>query len=268
MTLPDPLAPFDALTALHFAGPTRATATLPERWLQGRGLFGGIVAATLTRALEGLASERPLRNLAMEIAAPVEPGLVDLQLEILRAGSAVTTASVRLLQQGELRAHAVGVLGRTRMTDRDGIDLTPPSPKPWREVDVVAVEAPFGPEFSQFFEYRPTGPLPMSGDLPVVEGWVRPKSPGKARDAAYVAACIDAYWPAHLSRESQLRPMATVSFNLQPRPDFAGLDPEAPTFYRARVLATDGGYSVETRELWGEDGRLLGLNQQTFVIIK
>src|SRR5690606_21365142 len=108
----------------------------------------------------------------------------------------------------------------------------------------------------------------MSGDLPVVEGWVRPKNPGAKRDAAYVAACIDAYWPAHLSRESQLRPMATVAFTVQPRPHFEGLDPEAPHFYRARVLATDGGYSVETRELWGEDGRLLGLNQQTFVSIK
>lgn len=268
MSLPDPAGPFDALTSVTHHTPERATANLPERWLQGRGLFGGIVAATLTRALEGLAPDRPLRSLAMEIAAPVEPGEVDLQLEILRAGSAVTTASVRLLQQGELRAHAVGVLGRTRMTDRDGVDVKPPSPTPWREVEVVPVQAPFGPEFSQFFEYRPTGPLPMSGDLPIVEGWVRPRNPGTARDAAYVAACIDAFWPAHLSRESQLRPMATVAFTFQPRPHFEGLDPEAPHFYRARVLATDGGYSVETRELWGEDGRLLGLNQQTFVIIK
>jgi len=27
------------------------------------------------------------------------------------------------------------------------------------------------------------------------------------------------------------------------------------------------GYFLETRELWGEDGRLLAINQQTFAII-
>ena len=268
MTLPDPRLPLDVLTAVEPLGPGRARAILPPDWMQGRGLFGGIVAATLTRALQQATPDRPLRNLAMEIPAPVSPGEVLLELEVLREGNAVTTSAVRLLQDGELRAHAVGVLGKARMTDRDGLDLPPPQPRPWRDVEVVPAQAPLAPEFAQFFEYRLTGPFPFSSKEPVVEGWVRPKAVVEMRDEAYLAACIDSYWPAHLSREDHLRPMATVAFNFQASPNFEGLDPASPFFYRARVLNTVGGYIVEFRELWGEDGRLLALNQQTFVIIK
>jgi hypothetical protein len=60
--------------------------------------------------------------------------------------------------------------------------------------------------------------------------------------------------------------MATIAFTFQPF-TFAG-DPTAPLAYRARLVASEGGYCVEFRELWSEDGHLLALNQQTMVIIK
>ena len=62
--------------------------------------------------------------------------------------------------------------------------------------------------------------------------------------------------------------MATIAFTFQPIVRFEGLDPDAPLAFRARLVASADGYGVEYRELWGEDGRLLALNQQTLVIIK
>ncbi len=62
--------------------------------------------------------------------------------------------------------------------------------------------------------------------------------------------------------------MATVAFTFQPFVRFEGLDPASPLFFRGRLEAMSEGYCVEFRELWGEDGRLLALNQQTFVVIK
>lgn len=59
-----------------------------------------------------------------------------------------------------------------------------------------------------------------------------------------------------------------MAFTFQPFAHFEGLNPEAPFFIRAKLVAADQGYAVENREVWGEDGRLLALNQQTFVIIK
>lgn len=63
------------------------------------------------------------------------------------------------------------------------------------------------------------------------------------------------------------RPMATIAFTLDIAGGLDGLDPDAPVLYRAAAPVCTDGYVLETRELWGSDGRLVAINQQTFVII-
>ena len=172
-------------------------------------------------------------------------------------------------------AHAVGVLGRARGSDTDLLDLPWPAPPPWREVPAVPIENG-GPTFARHFEFRPLGAAPFSGaasdvdgdDSLVASGWVRPRDPGPARDAAYVASLADAWWPAILGRFTAPRPVATVAYTLEILDGTLGLDPDAPFFHTARCVACRAGYLVEMRQLWGEDGRLLALNQQTIAIIK
>jgi hypothetical protein len=94
------------------------------------------------------------------------------------------------------------------------------------------------------------------------------RSPGPARDAAFLAGVADAYWPAIFSTERATRPVGTIAFTFEPVGTCEGLDPEAPFFHRAIVIAEAEGYTVEMRELYGEDGRLLALNQQTIAIIR
>ncbi len=269
LDLPSPDAPFDRLSAVERLDPRRARVLLPNGWQQGRGLFGGLVTAVLSRALEASAPDRPLRSLTAEICGPVQPGEATLELDVLREGNAVTTTTARLVQGGEVLAHGVGVLGRARTNERDGVFDAPALAPAWRDVATIAIEPPLGPTFARHFEFRPIRGLPFSGETkPEVCGWVRPRNPGGARDVAFLAACVDAYWPALYPVESVPRPMATVAFTFQPFAHFDGLDPEAPVFYRARLLGVDAGYAVELRELWGEDGRPLAFNQQTFVLIK
>jgi hypothetical protein len=97
---------------------------------------------------------------------------------------------------------------------------------------------------------------------------VRPRDPGAARDAGYIAAMMDAWWPATLVR---MRPppaaMATVAYTLEIVGGVAGLAPDAPLLYRGTVPVCEPGHFFETRELWGEDGRLVARNHQTFAII-
>jgi acyl-CoA thioesterase len=107
-----------------------------------------------------------------------------------------------------------------------------------------------------------------SGKEPLAEGWVRFRDRPTRRDVAHLAALADAWWPALFSIWSAPRPMATVAYTLQVLDGFEGLDPDAPIFHHARAIASRDGYAVEIRELWGEDGRLLALNEQTFVVIR
>jgi hypothetical protein len=270
--------------------PTRLDAQtfaldVPDGWQQGRGAFGGLVLASLVRAIEGCddggpskgppnppgheANGRRLRSLTAEICGPVLAGINTIRVERLRTGTGVSTLAARLARDGEVLAHMVGILGRPRAEGTDLTALPAPVMPPWREVPEVRVERSFGPRFADRLEFRPVGALPFQGGSEAVAaGWIRPRDPGPARDAGYVTAMADAWWPAIFSCFTEPRPIATVAFTLELLDGTAGLDPDAPLFHSARAVASRGGYVVELRELRGEDGRILALNQQTLTIIK
>jgi acyl-CoA thioesterase len=265
---------FDTLVTPAPRGAGRFAIDVPDQWQQGRGAFGGLVLAMMVRAAEASAADpaRPLRSLSAQIVGPVQPGAADLTTEVLRAGSGVTAIAVRLVQADELQAHAVVVFGKARPTYAARSILPAPQPPPWRARTSIPLASPLAPTFARHLEFWPTGPLPFSGVGPdgvqETAGWVRMRRPGRARDAAYTVALIDAYWPGFLAAATGPRPAATLTFSLETASDLNGLDPEAPLFYRGRILAGQGGYAIEARELWGEDGRLVALNQQIFVVIK
>jgi hypothetical protein len=263
---------FLTLTTPRPIGALRFSATIPDGWLQGRGAFGGIVVADLIRAMEAAepAPERTLRSLTAEICGPVREGEIEITVRVLRRGSGVTTLAAQIDQGGEVNAHAVGVLGRARADRPRRSFVAPPSPPPWREVAPLPDPLPsWAASFARFLDIRNVGPAPFSGSAePEASGWVRLRRPGAARDAAFLAGLADAYWPAIFSTETATRPVGTIAFTFEPVGTCEGLDPEAPFFHRAWTIAEAEGYTVELRELWGEDGRLLALNQQTIAIIR
>ncbi len=271
MTTVDPTSPLDELIRT-----SDGSVVIPDTWQQGRGAFGGLIAAILIRALEESSPGRALRSVTLELCGPINPGRANLALEPLRVGNAVTTTAARLSQDDGVLAYAVGVLGSPRAPDQDRgpgarlFELTPPSSMPdWRTLAPVSMDVPGVAVFTRHFEFRNTGPLPFTSQGPAhAEGFIRLRSPGKRRDAAFLAACIDAYWPAVFPLWEVPRPMATIAFMFQPFVYDDGIDPEAPLFYRAHTLALAEGYCAEHRELWSEDGRLLALNDQTLAIIK
>jgi acyl-CoA thioesterase len=265
---------FDTMVTPTPIGVGRFSIDVPDGWQQGRGAFGGLVLAYLARAAEATAADpaRPLRSLSAQIVGPVQPGSAEIAVEVLRTGSGVSALAARLIQEGAVQAHAVVALGKTRPTYSAAPTLIAPEPPPWRERIALPGSVPMVPTFTRHLEFWPTGPLPFSGAGPdaaqVTAGWVRLRRPGRARDSAFILAHIDAYWPGFLAAASAPRPAATLTFSLETMSDLVGLDPDAPLFHRARVVGGRDGYAVEARELWGEDGRLVALNQQVLVIMK
>lgn len=243
-------------------------------WRQGRGAFGGLVVGGLIRAIEHRIADpgRTVRSVTAELPGPVEPGTVDITVETLRQGKNVSTVRAALAQHGEIRSHAVAILGAARSSAGSVAwnDRTPPALPPWAEVapSTIGGASGLGPEFAQYFEYRIVDGQLLSGSTQPVLGWIRARDPGARRDAAYVAALIDAWWPVAFVRLAQLRPMATIAFTLDLVAGLDGLDPAVPLRYRATAPVCTDGYCLETRELWGDDGRLVAINHQTFVVIQ
>jgi hypothetical protein len=98
-------------------------------------------------------------------------------------------------------------------------------------------------------------------------GWIRPREPARRRDAAYIAALVDAWWPAVFVRMTAPRPLGTITFVLEIVGDPSAIG-DAPLLYRGTVPVAGNGYFLETRELWTADGTLLALNHQTFAVIR
>jgi acyl-CoA thioesterase len=258
---------------------------VPTGWRIGRGAFGGLVVASLVRAIE-LHTEDPsrkVRSVTAELPGAVEPGPVDIAVETLRRGNNVSTVRAALSQGGEIRSHAVAVLAAARdgaaagtaVTALTWNDVPRPVAPPWTEVARVdlgpAGDVPSGgpwPEFAQHFEFRVVEGIPGASSAPRAVGWIRARDPGPERGAAYLAAMIDAWWPAAAIRLGGMRPMATIAFTLEIAGDLEGVEPDAPLLYRAVAPVCSDGYAFETRELWTEAGRLVAQNHQTFVIIR
>lgn len=261
---------FETLTSGRRMEPARWEWMVPDGWQQGRGAFGGLVVAALARAVEEHVGdpERPLRSLTAELPGATLAGAAQLAVEPLRVGSGQSTVAARLVQEGEVRAHCVGVAARARAGAEGHLEASAPGLRPWSDVAVVPM-GEFGPTFAKAFEYRTDGPFPFtSGPSARCEGWIRMREPGKSADAAWAAGMLDAWWPALFTRSSAPRPMGTVAFTMQVLCELRDVDPSAPCQYRAWAPVSHEGWVVELRELWGEDGRLIAMNQQTFAIIK
>lgn len=263
--------PVDALYATIDRGPDWADVVVPDGWQQGRGAFGGLVVAALIRAVDGFVPHagRRLRSLTAELCGPTQPGLARIGLEMLRDGTGVSTVAARLVQAGEVQAHAVAVVGKDRASDADRQEAQPPVQAHWSVAPIVPVQPPVGPVFAQHFVFRSTGPMPFGGGTDrVAQGWIQPKHPPKVADAAWLGLCMDAFWPVVFATATMPRPMATIAFTMQFLVNPTLLDPSLPLQYRARAVDTQAGYCVEFRELWTEDGQLVALNQQTIAVIK
>ena len=256
------------MTTLHDATtPRDGILHVRDGWRQGRGAYGGLTIAAAIRAIEQRVADprRSLRSVTAQIPAPTLAGEVQVEVDVLRSGSAVSFARAALRQDGEVTTHAVAVLAAAREhgDPLSWCHLAAPAAPSWRSLEPHP-GMPW-PEFGQHFEYRIVTGIPFSGGGPDTIGWVRARDPGAARDAAYVAAMIDVWYPAVLAGMTAMRPMGTTAYTL----DVLELpDDHAPLLYRGTVDVARDGYFLERRELWTEDGRLLAINHQTFTVIK
>jgi acyl-CoA thioesterase len=250
---------------------------IPAGWRQGRGAFGGLTVGTLIRAIEQTVADpaRAVRSVTAELPGPTEPGPSEIAVDVLRRGNSVSTVRAALVQQGEVRSHAVAIVAAARALDAPLTwrELRPPEAPPWQDVAAsgIGIPTPGGPpwpEFAQHFEYRPVEGIPLAGGPARCVGWIRPRHPDAAYDAGAIAALVDAWFPAAMVRMPQMRPCATIAFTLDLIDRVDDLDPAVPLLYRGTVPVCGDGYFLETRELWGEDGRLVAINHQTFAVIR
>lgn len=259
---------FDSAWALEPGEAGRFAWNIPEGWRQGRGAYGGLVIGALTKAACALEPEqdRRVRAVTAELAAPALAGPATLVCEPIRRGRVVSMTRVRLVQGGDEVMQAVVTFGRGRPAPerrREPQVIT----RPFAEVPEFHVGPPLAPEFALHLDYRmTTGAMPYTKSPPFCEGWVVPRAPC-ARDAAFVVAMSDSYWPSVIIMLEAPRAFATIVYTLELLLDPGTLGPDAPLYHRGSTESAGEGYVQELRELFTPEGALVARNHQTIAVL-
>jgi hypothetical protein len=214
----------DFATAMELTpiGERRWKATVSADWSQGRTTFGGLLAALAARvAVQVVGIERPIRTMDVAFVAPIPPGLVELDVEMLGEGKAVSQLVVSLRSggpQGALgcRVHVVAGAGRpsTLRVDAAPAELVEGDPAE-QGVDFPYVPG-LSPEFCQHIEYRwCSDAFPFTGGGPEtarLKGWARHRIPVQGLEATI--ALLDAWPPVVLPMTKGPTPASTVRWAL------------------------------------------------------
>jgi acyl-CoA thioesterase len=244
--------------------------TIPPGFGQGKATFGGLSVGACVRSLQSRITNeaRKLRSVSAQLVGAPQPGEAQIQVRLLRESATVQTLCADLEQDGKLMAHVVGVFANNRSVPDCWNFISPPPAPHWQTVEPLKTDNSQVPEFTRHFEYRSIGPLPYAGSAEDPLGYIRPSISCKVRDGAYWACLIDAWWLAALGRFGDLRPAVTLTYTTELHWPEVDLESDDPVLHVGKTLVSREGYSLETRELWTTDGRLVSTGTQVVAIIK
>jgi acyl-CoA thioesterase len=254
---------FAADTAVVRVGPGCFTAELRERWSSLVGIHGGYTAAIVVRAMTAAIDDpsRALRSFAAQFAAVPEPGSVEIEVSVERAGRSMTTTSARLLQEGRVLqvAHAVSSAPRPGLSYDEHVP-----PRDGEPGDTPQFVPPGGVGHFRNADVRlDPDVVPFGGgDEAWMAGWLRPLD-GEPIDAAWVVAMCDVLPPAVFSRTTGAVKAATIEYVVHLATGEPSLPAGEHVYLSCRSPLSSEGFAVEDATMWAPDGHVLAVARQT-----
>ena len=255
------------LMSIVTASPGQVSLDVPEDWLQGRSVFGGLQAAIALAAMRTLVAATPLRTLQATFIAPVPNGTVRCGARVLRSGKSATHVEARIEDAGSTSALFVGVFGEPR---KSVVSVTPEQPVSSSVAPIELGYVPgLMPAFTQHFAARwLRGGLPFSGDTrreAVLE--VDLVDDAKTSEA-HVLAMADFIPPVALSHLTSPAPGSTLTWMLEMLSDrFASL-PLDGWRIDAELFAARDGYTSQSVMVWGPDGEPVAISRQSMMVFE
>jgi acyl-coenzyme A thioesterase PaaI-like protein len=257
--------PFSQLLSRIDARDGESLLEVPDDWLQGRTLFGGLQAIVGLAAMRTLVPEAPLRSLQVTFLAPVPGGAVRSRAQVLRSGKSATHVEARIVDGDKTLAILVGVFGLARTSAVSVIpkqpEVAPGTPIELRWIPGVA------PNFTQHFKARwIVGGPPWSGirsSGSVIE--VAMRDTGNATES-HVVALADFIPPIALSHLTTPVAAASLTWMLELLTDDLGSLPLEGWRIDAEMTAAHSGYVNQSLVLWGPGGVPVALGRQTMMV--
>lgn len=239
---------------------------LSAAWMQGRGAFGGVVAAAGLRAMSThVPPERTPRSLTVTFYGPVTDAPATLDARVVRAGRNVTFTEAEIVQEGTPRARISASYGDPRPS---AIAVTPervelPDPQDFvRFAHIPDVT----PVFVGNVDWRwSEGGFPFTGtpgsSLAAFLRFAEPAARGYER----IAGLLDLMPAPVLQNLDRPRPASSVQWTSHfVAPDTVPLGDYA--WFRYETIQAGDGFSTTVGKLYDLDGRLLAWQEQLHAI--
>jgi len=238
-----------------------------ESWSQVRSAFGGLSAAFAVTAMrKKMAQPQTIRSLMISFIAPVIPGEVKIEADILRQGKNVTQCSANVISGGQIALQAMAAFGNSREAFKPSAASNKVLPNRDRGI-AFSDNTKRLPHFLQYFDGCWTdGGIPFSGNYKsFLNMWVRHKQDISRFPIEKLVTIADIPPPVLLSHfEKPPVPASSLTWSLE----FVEA-PERITgewFYMEfEVNAAADGYTQQSGKIYDELGRLIALTRQSMV---
>lgn len=243
----------------------QAVVDVPDDWLQGRTLFGGLQAAIALAAMRSVAPSAPLRSLQATFIGPVIGGMVRANAKVLRSGRSATHVEARIVDGDNTLGLYVGVFGLARPSDVALRPTQQPVASP-RPVDYPYIPGE-RPPFKQHFTARYlVGGTPYSGvSHPEAVIELAMIDTGNATEA-HAVAMADYISPIAHSYLGKPTVGASLSWMLEMLVEDVSMLPLEGWRVDATLMAAADGYTHQSLVLWGPGGVPVALGRQTMVV--
>lgn len=250
---------------------TKSWIELPEGWLQGRTVFGGLTSLMMLHQAERAVNDpnKQLLSCSISFVAPVQAQPVKVTVEILRQGKSVTVVEARLWQDNAVMSVLLAHFGAKRdshlniQQQRVAPDYPAPEqltilpyhplmPQCYQNFDLVWAEGAYPcaaspqPDFGGWFRYQEkfgTGMLSMPEFIGLIDIWPA----GVFSTLTTPAPGSSVSWSVTLLRE--------IRYN---RLDWFK--------YKVFTDYAEHGYATEYAHIWDQNDCLVAISRQTVAV--
>lgn len=245
---------------------------IPKGWLQGRTLYGGLVAGMMMhKAIQQVQDpSKQLLSCSITFVGPVQEGRVRLSAETLREGKSVTTVEVRIWQDDAVQSILLASFGAARTSNIQVAELPQAPDFPPVEQLQTLPNLQLAPECFQQFEIAwVDGHAPFSGSArPDFSGWFRfaPQlHANRAMSAADFLTLADIWPPGVLPMFTQMAPASSLTWQMT---FVHSVQYHLHDWFKYRVHTeySANGYATEQAHIWDANNQLVAISRQTVTV--
>jgi acyl-CoA thioesterase len=244
--------------------------SVSDDWLQGRTVFGGLVASLANVSMRRhVSADRPLRALQIVYVGPNSAGELRFEPTVMRVGKAVTLASCAVRSGSEISATVTAMYGVSRESVLNIKPQTKPCDvSPERLVDVPQ-RSESGLSFLKHYAQRwARGAYPFSQakESPMSVYLRYREEDCEQTSEAHAIALMDAIPSPALALMSTPGPASTLSWTLEIVDHEFSFAMDKWWRLDADVDAADGGYVVHSGVVVNPAGRVAAISRQVVVV--